>query len=182
MDRCYIGDGTRALAFVTQDNAIDPEYDDRYYPDRAGSRPGGARVFSDSTNGRMFVLRLPVIGGVITAYVFYMLAPSVPAAIGKALSPVMRVLENKYYLDWFNENVLAAAARAIGVGLWKGGDQGLIDGGIINGSVRAVSGLAGLARLAQSGYVYWYALVMILGLMGLMTWQLWPYLGSLIGR
>lgn len=76
MDRCYIGDGTRALAFVTQDNAIDPEYDDRYYPDRAGSRPGGARVFSDSTNGRMFVLRLPVIGGVITAYV---LAGTTPA-------------------------------------------------------------------------------------------------------
>jgi NADH-quinone oxidoreductase subunit L len=121
-------------------------------------------------------------GGVITAYVFYMVAPSIPVAIGKALSPVMRVLENKYYLDWFNENILAAATRGIGVGLWKGGDQGLIDGGIINGSVRAVSGLAGLARLVQSGYVYWYALVMLLGLFGLLTWQLWPDLSGLIRR
>ncbi len=68
------------------------------------------------------------------------------------------------------------------MGLWKGGDQGLIDGGIINGSVRAVGGLAGLARLVQSGYVYWYALVMLLGLFGLLTWQLWPDLSGLIRR
>ena len=47
---------------------------------------------------------------------------------------------------------------------------------------RAGSGLAGLARLAQSGYVYWYALVMLLGLFGLLTWQLWPDLSGLIRR
>jgi hypothetical protein len=76
LDRCYIGAGTRALAFVTQDNPIDPEYDDRFYPDRPGSQPGGARVFSDSTNGRLFVLRLPVIGGVQTAYVLAGTAPA----------------------------------------------------------------------------------------------------------
>jgi NADH-quinone oxidoreductase subunit L len=125
---------------------------------------------------------LLALAGVVTAYVFYIVAPSIPVAIGKALSPIMRVLENKYYLDWFNENVLAAATRGIGVGLWKGGDQGLIDGGIINGSVRAVGGLAGLARLVQSGYVYWYALVMLLGLFGLLTWQLWPDLAGLVRR
>ena len=57
-----------------------------------------------------------------------------------------------------------------------------IDGAIVNGSARAVGSLASVVRLVQTGYLYWYALVMILGLMGLMTWQLWPYLGSLIGR
>ena len=46
------------------------------------------------------------------------------------------LLVNKYYFDWFNENVLAPLARGIGFGLWKGGDQALIDGALVNGSAR----------------------------------------------
>jgi len=109
--------------------------------------------------------------------VFYMVAPSIPATIARVFKPVVNVLENKYYMDWINENIFAAAARAIGVGLWKGGDAALIDGVLINGSARAVGGIAGLVRRVQTGHLYWYALVMILGVIGLMTWQLWPYIG-----
>jgi len=116
------------------------------------------------------------LSGVVTAYVFYMVAPSIPATLAKVLRPVIIVLENKYFMDWINENIFARAARLIGVGLWKGGDAGLIDGVIINGSARTVGGVAGLVRRLQTGYLYWYALVMILGVMGLMTWQLWPYI------
>ncbi|MGQ3050569.1 MAG: NADH-quinone oxidoreductase subunit L [Roseateles sp.] len=116
------------------------------------------------------------LAGVVAAYVFYMVAPSIPARLAKVLRPLIIVLENKYFMDWFNEKVLARAARLIGVGLWKGGDGALIDGLIINGSAKAVGGIAGLVRRLQSGYLYWYALVMILGVTGLMTWQLWPYI------
>ena len=116
------------------------------------------------------------LSGVVTAYVFYMVAPSIPATLAKVLRPVVIVLENKYFMDWINENILARAARLIGVGLWKGGDAGLIDGVIINGSAKTIGGIAGLVRRVQTGYLYWYALVMILGVMGLMTWQLWPYI------
>jgi len=91
----------------------------------------------------------------------------------------VKILENKYYMDWINENIFAPAARAAGRGLWKGGDVGLIDGIVINGSARAVGALASVTRLLQTGYLYWYALVMIVGVIALMTWQLWPYLGSL---
>ncbi|MFN3861074.1 MAG: NADH-quinone oxidoreductase subunit L [Roseateles sp.] len=116
------------------------------------------------------------VAGVATAYVFYMVAPSIPATLAKVLRPLVIVLENKYFMDWINENVLARAARAIGVGLWKGGDGALIDGLVINGSARAIGGIAGLVRRVQTGFLYWYALVMILGVMGLMTWQLWPFI------
>ena len=116
------------------------------------------------------------LGGVATAYVFYMVAPGIPATLAKVLRPLIIVLENKYFMDWFNENVLARLARALGTGLWKGGDGALIDGLIINGSARTVGGIAGLVRRFQTGYLYWYALVMILGVTGLMTWQLWPYI------
>ena len=116
------------------------------------------------------------LAGVVTAYVFYMVAPSIPATLAKVLRPLIVILENKYYMDWFNENVLARLARVIGVGLWKGGDAGLIDGVIINGSAKVIGGIAGLVRRVQTGHLYWYALVMILGITGLMTWQLWPYI------
>jgi NADH-quinone oxidoreductase subunit L len=123
--------------------------------------------------------------GVVTAYLFYMVWPAIPATLAKVLRPLIIVLENKYFMDWINENILARAARLIGTGLWKGGDAGLIDGLIINGSARTVGGIAGLVRRFQTGYLYWYALVMILGVTGLMTWQLWPYIEpqfkSLIG-
>ena len=122
------------------------------------------------------------VGGVVTAYLFYMVMPSVPVAIGRALSPVVKVLENKYYLDWFNEHVLAAGTRALGRGLWKGGDTFLIDGILVNGSAKVVGLMAGLSRLVQTGHVYWYALVMLLGVFGLLTWQLWPALSGLAGH
>ena len=116
------------------------------------------------------------LSGVVTAYVFYMVAPSIPATLAKVLRPLIIVLENKYFMDWINENILARLARAIGFGLWKGGDGALIDGLVINGSARAIGGIAGLVRRVQTGHLYWYALVMILGITGLMTWQLWPYI------
>lgn len=119
------------------------------------------------------------LAGVVTAYVFYMVKPEIPAAIKRTFQPIYTLFENKYYMDWFNEHILAAGARALGTGLWKGGDAAIIDGVVIDGSAKAVGGIAGLVRLFQTGYLYWYALVMILGVIGLMTWQLWPVLGTL---
>jgi NADH-quinone oxidoreductase subunit L len=122
------------------------------------------------------------LGGVVAAYLFYLVMPQIPATIARIFRPVVVILENKYYMDWINENLIAPLARGIGVGLWKGGDQGLIDGAIINGSARAVGGFAALTRLIQTGYLYWYALVMLLGVFGLLTWQLWPTVSGLFGR
>jgi NADH-quinone oxidoreductase subunit L len=123
-----------------------------------------------------FILAL---AGVVVAWWFYLMRPAIPAAIGRALSPVVKVLENKYYLDWFNEHVLAAGARLFGTGLWKGGDQALIDGAV-NGSAGLIGRLSGVVRGLQTGHLYQYALVMALGIFGLLTWQLWPYFSGLM--
>jgi NADH-quinone oxidoreductase subunit L len=119
------------------------------------------------------------LAGVATAWWFYLKQPSIPAAIARTFRPIVTILENKYYMDWFNEHVLAAAARALGTGLWKGGDQALIDGAI-DGSARGIGGLAGVMRSWQTGRLYQYALVMLLGIFGLLTWQLWPFLSSVL--
>ena len=122
------------------------------------------------------------LAGVVVAYFFYMVKPEIPAAIGRTLAPLVRVMDNKYYLDWINENILAAGARKLGVGLWKGGDVALIDGALVNGSAQGVGALSRVVRLVQTGYLSFYALVMVLGVFGLMTWQLWPFLTSLMVR
>jgi NADH-quinone oxidoreductase subunit L len=121
------------------------------------------------------------IAGVVTAYVFYLVKPSIPAAIQARFGFIQRLLENKYYLDWINENVFARLARMTGTGLWKGGDEAVIDGAI-NGSARMMGGLAAIGRRLQTGYLYFYALVMIVGVIGLMTWQLWPFLLGSVGK
>ncbi len=126
-----------------------------------------------AVTGPVFWLAL---AGVVASWYFYLRRPAIPAALKERFSGLYTVLENKYYFDWFNENVLARGTRLIGSGLWKGGDVGFIDGIVIDGSARSIGGIAAVARRLQSGYLYWYALVMIIGVIGLMTWQLWPFL------
>ncbi|MGA8516434.1 MAG: NADH-quinone oxidoreductase subunit L [Burkholderiaceae bacterium] len=110
------------------------------------------------------------VSGVALAYYMYIINPALPAKIKARVEPIYALLENKYYMDWFNENVLARGARMLGVGLWKGGDQTLIDGGLVNGSWKLIGLVSGLVRRAQTGFIYHYALVMILGLFVLMTY------------
>ena len=111
--------------------------------------------------------------GVVSSYYMYMINPSVPAAIKRACMPIFTLFENKYYMDWINENILARGARALGTGLWKGGDQSVIDGGIVNGSWKLVGAVSVVTRQLQSGYLYHYALAMIVGVFLLMTWFVW---------
>jgi len=113
------------------------------------------------------------VAGVALSYYMYMVNPALPAAIKRICMPIYTLFENKYYLDWFNENVLARGARALGTGLWKGGDQAIIDGALVNGSWKLVRGVSGVVRWVQTGFIFHYALVMILGVFALMTWFVW---------
>jgi len=116
---------------------------------------------------------LLAVAGVVTAYVFYMIKPEWPATIKRVCMPIFTLLENKYYLDWINENILARSARALGSVLWKVGDEKLIDGALVNGSWRVVAWVSGAVRRVQTGYLYHYALAMILGVFVLMTYFVW---------
>ena len=113
------------------------------------------------------------LAGVVVAWYMYLINPAVPAAIGRALRPLVVLLENKYYMDWINENILARGARALGNGLWKVGDRTLIDGWLVNGSWKLVGLVSNWTRKLQTGYLYHYALVMILGIFLLMTYFVW---------
>jgi len=112
------------------------------------------------------------ISGVATAYYCYMINPRVPAWFYAKFKFLHTLLDNKYYMDKFNEVVFAGGARVLGNGLWNIGDKTLIDGFVVNGSAKVVAWFSSLTRLAQTGYIYHYAFVMILGILGFLVYFL----------
>jgi len=111
-----------------------------------------------------------VVAGAVVAWYCYLINPQVPAAIQSNLKFVNHVLENKYFFDWFNEQVLARGLRAVGTSFWQRGDRGLIDGVLVNGSAKLVGALAAVTRRFQTGYIYHYAFAMIIGLLVAITY------------
>jgi NADH-quinone oxidoreductase subunit L len=111
--------------------------------------------------------------GVCTAYLFFLRRPELADAAERKFKWLYTILVDKYGFDWFNEHVIVAAARLLGGGLWRFGDQLVIDDGLVNGSARTVGWLGSVMRYAQSGYLYHYAFAMILGLASFLLWILW---------
>jgi NADH-quinone oxidoreductase subunit L len=118
---------------------------------------------------------LLVVLGVLTAAIGYLWVPKLPAKVADALAPIKKLLDNKYYLDDFNQAVFAKGLIWIGSFLWHRGDQKIIDGFFVNGSAHTVGRFAGVIRHLQSGYLYHYAFAMIAGLALLLAWVLYAY-------
>ncbi|MGQ0835268.1 MAG: NADH-quinone oxidoreductase subunit L [Gammaproteobacteria bacterium] len=110
--------------------------------------------------------------GVYTAWLFFLKKPELAERASQKLAVAKRILDNKYGFDWFNENVLAAAGRLLGRGLWHGGDEGVIDGAMVNGTAAVIQRFGFVMRRVQSGYLYSYAFWMIIGLAVLLGWFL----------
>jgi len=103
------------------------------------------------------------VAGAASAWYLYIKNKELPKKIAIALGPVYALVEAKYGFDELYSRVFGAGARAVGAGLWKGGDQRVIDGLLVNGSARLVGWFSGVVRLVQSGFIYWYAFMMIFG-------------------
>ncbi len=122
-----------------------------------------------ATHGLMTLPFWLAVSGVGVAWFFYMKRPDIPAAIKQKFSAINTLLENKYYLDQFNETVFAGGARKLGSALWKFGDVTIIDGIMVNGTAKVIGWFSGVARVVQSGYLYTYAFWMILGVFILLS-------------
>jgi NADH-quinone oxidoreductase subunit L len=82
------------------------------------------------------------------------------------------LLDHKYYLDDFNQNVFAKGSIYLGNSLWAIGERVLIDGLVVNGTAKLVGWFSGVARRLQTGYLYHYAFSMVVGVLLMMTWFL----------
>jgi NADH-quinone oxidoreductase subunit L len=109
------------------------------------------------------------VAGAATAWFLYIVRPEMPAKLRRQWGFVVTILMEKYGLDRFNDWFFAGGSRALGTGLWKGGDVAIIDNVMVNGSARLVGWFASEARKVQSGRLYHYAFAMILGVIGLLT-------------
>ena len=123
----------------------------------------------------LWVVLLPSVAGVsgITlAYIMYMLAPELPAALANGFQRTYRFLLNKWYFDEFYERIFVKPSFLLGYGFWKSGDGALIDGVGPDGVASAVKNIARRASALQSGFLYHYAFAMLLGVAALITWLL----------
>jgi NADH-quinone oxidoreductase subunit L len=125
-------------------------------------------------------MKLPfllMLAGFATAWVFFYWKPSLANSVARTFSWLRTILINKYYFDWINENIIAAASRLLGRSLWRGGDMALIDGGLVNGTAASVGWFGSVMRNVQSGYLYSYAFWMIIGLAVMLGYFLWRAFG-----
>jgi len=168
-----------------------PYYEGNYasgYPDASGGAETGAAVESaghgeadaHGEDGEhaghhppTWVLFAPFTAtllGFLLSFWFYVTKEGLPARIAARGGPLHAFLYNKWYVDEIYEATIVRGTRALGDLLWKGGDRTVIDGFGPNGAAASV--LAGARRIArlQSGYLYHYAFVMLIGVLGLAVW------------
>jgi NADH-quinone oxidoreductase subunit L len=110
------------------------------------------------------------LAGAVLARYLYLIRPGMAEVVRRKAGALVTVLEEKYYFDRFNDWFFAGGARKFGTGLWRWGDVTVIDGLMVNGSAKIVGWLAGVVRWLQSGFIYHYAFVMIIGVSVLLTW------------
>ena len=103
--------------------------------------------------------------GAASAWVCYILQPGLPALLLKKLHFIYFILINKLGFDAFNDFVFIKGVKKIGKLLFNFGDIKIIDGGIVNGTANLVSRVAAVSRKMQTGYLFHYITVMVIGLM-----------------
>ncbi|CUH50649.1 NADH-quinone oxidoreductase subunit L [Shimia marina] len=114
---------------------------------------------------------IAMLSGLVMALWFYIWNPSMPAKWAESQRPLYLFLLNKWYFDEIYNFIFVRPAQALGRFLWKRGDGDVIDGGINGLAMGIVPWVTKLAGRAQSGYIFTYALAMVLGIVVLITWM-----------
>ncbi len=109
------------------------------------------------------------VAGAATAWYCYIIKPELPGKIRTMFALPVKILQEKYYFDRFNDWFFASGARKLGAALWKFGDVTIIDGFFVNGTARVIGWSSGVLRKVQTGYLHTYAFTMIIGVFGLLT-------------
>ena len=108
--------------------------------------------------------------GIILAYIFYMFAPNMPSVMVKVFKPIHALFYNKWWFDELYDRVFTRNAFRLGRFFWQKGDKAVIDGYGPDGVASMYARFAGVLSRFQTGYVFQYAFVMMIGLIGLVSW------------
>jgi NADH-quinone oxidoreductase subunit L len=110
--------------------------------------------------------------GIVAAWFFNLGYPSIIKKLQHYFAWIYRILLNKYGFDEFNQRVIVKGTRGLGRFFYKITDLKMIDGVFVNGSGKAIRWLAKISCRIQTGYVYDYAFIMIIGLGAFLSWLL----------
>jgi NADH-quinone oxidoreductase subunit L len=113
-----------------------------------------------------------MLAGLLVAWWAYIRDKSIPARFVATFRGLYAFLLNKWYFDELYHLIFVRPAFAIGRFLWRKGDEGTIDRFGPNGAAALVAGTSRVSSRLQSGYVYTYAFVMLIGLAGAATWAI----------
>ncbi len=113
-----------------------------------------------------------MITGFVGALFAYILKPGIPAAFVKMFAPLHNFVFRKWYFDELYDLIFVKPAFWLGRQFWKLGDIGTIDRFGPNGVAWVVERSSVAAKAIQSGYLYTYALIMLLGVVAAVTWAL----------
>lgn len=112
------------------------------------------------------------IAGIITAWLFTAVFPHWSEVLKTRFSLIYAILLRKYGFDDFNQLVIVNGTQDAGHICYEVSDVKLIDGVAVNGSGRFVQWFAEVSRRMQTGYIYHYALAMVLGIVVFLAWYL----------
>ncbi len=113
-----------------------------------------------------------MLAGLLTAWQAYIRDPGLPARIVEQIGVVYRFVYNKWYFDELYNFLFVRPAFWFGRLFWKQGDQGTIDRFGPDGAAWVVAQGSRIAHRVQTGYLYSYALVMLIGLTMAVSWAL----------
>ncbi|WP_417317990.1 NADH-quinone oxidoreductase subunit L [Emcibacter sp.] len=111
-----------------------------------------------------------MVTGFAVAWFSYIYAPETPAAAARTFKYLYNLFLNKWYVDEIYDFLFVRPAKRLGVFLWKRGDEQTIDRYGPDGVSGSVAALARKFREMQTGYLYHYAFVMLIGVAAITTW------------
>ena len=177
-----VKDGHADEGHASDDHGDDHAAKDDHSSEHAGHvAPTGAifmapdnHVLHDAHYAPKWVKVSPFVAmliGFVMAMWFYIWNPEMPKRWADAQRPLYLFLLNKWYFDEIYDAIFVRLARALGRFLWKRGDENIIDGTINGVAMGIIPFFTRLAGRAQSGYIFTYALAMVLGIVVLITWM-----------
>ncbi|WMS86522.1 NADH-quinone oxidoreductase subunit L [Pleionea litopenaei] len=131
-------------------------------------------IVSFSLHGFTTLPFLLLVIGFSLAVLIYVMKIPVNQMIASRLGVFKEVLNKHYYFDDFNQKVIVRGALGVAQSLWHIGDRMIIDGLFINGSAKLINSISLGIRKVQSGYLYHYALLMLIGVLAGFIWLSWP--------
>ncbi len=114
---------------------------------------------------------IAMVIGLITAYWFYIVNPSLPKRLAETQRPLYLFLLNKWYFDEIYDFLFVKPSLKIGRFLWKSVDEAIIKGTLNGIAMGVVPFFTRLAGKAQSGFIFTYAFWMVIGMAVLITWM-----------